>query len=601
MGLKNLDIKRSYISYGDDNIPKAFLVPALRYAKSYQRSVGFFSSSVFLPIMDGIVSLFRNGGKIQLIASPQLSEEDIQAINLGYEKRDKVITDAATRDFMSSFQEFDEVKLQLLVDLIASGTLDIKIATLTSVGIYHDKLGIIKDFEGNAIVFFGSANSSINAYQNNYEKIRVVKSWDETENDVIEEEENEFESLWQGKNPYVNVLSYSESAKENLITIIHNKKTEAEDAKDPIKLRDYQEEAIAAWVANDYHGFYVMATGTGKTWTAIFSAKKLLEQHPAMVVICAPYKHLVRQWADDVIKAFPDAKIVMVSSENAKWESQLSDLIIRKKYQKDLQIIVISTIASFKMQRFNKTLGYSREQKLLIVDEAHRFTERPDALHKQFQYELICKGVLVQPGCGGQIVRPAFPVAGQAVGRALGKGKIFFGFVWHCVPPSDFRVKKKASNHIGHSPWIPCKVILVFCGNLFSQFQQSVECLLFFGLFNQLRQKHPENIDAVMPGGCGNLVDEIMQLFDSGIGRLGFCKKIGQIADERVGRIIVDDLVGLVHNLLVIFRGHLTLFIPKVTGRCTTLQEGSKKQSVDGGAAFVVHWLSSLSVLNLKW
>ena len=119
-----------------------------------------------------------------------------------------------------------------------------------------------------------------------------------------------------------------------------------------------------------------------------FSAKKLLEQHPAMVVICAPYKHLVRQWADDVIKAFPDAKIVMVSSENAKWESQLSDLIIRKKYQKDLQIIVISTIASFKMQRFNKALGYSKEQKLLIVDEAHRFTERPDALHKQFQYML---------------------------------------------------------------------------------------------------------------------------------------------------------------------------------------------------------------------
>lgn len=388
MGLKNLDIKRSYISYGDDNIPKAFLVPALRYAKSYQRSVGFFSSSVFLPIMDGIVSMFRNGGKIQLIASPQLSEEDIQAINLGYEKRDKVITDAATRDFMNSFQKFDEVKLQLLVDLIASGTLDIKIATLASVGIYHDKLGIIKDFEGNTVVFFGSANSSVNAYQNNYEKIRVVKSWDGTESDVIAEEENEFDSLWQGKNPYVNVLSYTESAKENLITIIHSKKTEEENDKDPIKLRDYQEEAIAAWGANDYHGFYVMATGTGKTWTAIFSAKKLLEQHPAMVVICAPYKHLVRQWADDVVKAFPDAEIVMVSSENAKWESQLSDLIIRKKYQKDLQIIVISTIASFKMQRFNKALGYSREQKLLIVDEAHCFTERPDVLHKQFQYML---------------------------------------------------------------------------------------------------------------------------------------------------------------------------------------------------------------------
>ena len=50
MGLKNLDIKRSYISYGDDNIPKAFLVPALRYAKSYQRSVAFFHPVCFSPL-----------------------------------------------------------------------------------------------------------------------------------------------------------------------------------------------------------------------------------------------------------------------------------------------------------------------------------------------------------------------------------------------------------------------------------------------------------------------------------------------------------------------------------------------------------------------
>ena len=43
-------------------------------------------------------------------------------------------------------------------------------------------------------------------------------------------------------------------------------------------------------------------------------------------------------------------------------------------------------------------------------------------------HELVRKTVLVQPGCGGQVVRPAFPVSGQAVGRALGKGEIFFGF-----------------------------------------------------------------------------------------------------------------------------------------------------------------------------
>ena len=46
-------------------------------------------------------------------------------------------------------------------------------------------------------------------------------------------------------------------------------------------------------------------------------------------------------------------------------------------------------------------------------------------------HKLVGKGVLVQPGCGGQVIRPAFPVPGQAVCRALGKGKVFFGFAWY--------------------------------------------------------------------------------------------------------------------------------------------------------------------------
>ena len=66
-----------------------------------------------------------------------------------------------------------------------------------------------------------------------------------------------------------------------------------------------------------------------------------------MIVICAPYKHLVRQWADDVEKAFPDARLIMVSSENPSWEQQISQEIIRKQYNPEKQIIIISTIASF--------------------------------------------------------------------------------------------------------------------------------------------------------------------------------------------------------------------------------------------------------------
>lgn len=389
MSFKDLDIKLSYISCGEENIAKSFLVPALKQTNRYRRSVGFFSSGVFGPIIDGIVALSRNGGKIELIASPRLSDEDINAINLGYQKREEIIENAFSRDFLKELDTLDDTKLQLLVALIANETLDIKIAVTDSTGIYHDKLGILEDFEGNTVVFYGSANESLSGYKNNYEKIRVVKSWVDAEVESIEDECKEFQSLWEGTNPFVKIYNYKESAKANILEVIKQRSdSKGKSALAPIKLRDYQEEAINAWTANNYHGFYVMATGTGKTWTAIYSAKRLVEEHPAMIVICAPYKHLVKQWADDVEKAFPDAKLIMVSSENPLWETQISQEIIRKQYKPDNQIIIISTIASFKMERFTNVINKSKEDKMLIVDEAHRFTERPDELKETFQYML---------------------------------------------------------------------------------------------------------------------------------------------------------------------------------------------------------------------
>lgn len=423
MGLKDLDIKKSYISCGDENIAKSFLVPALKHTKLYQRSVGFFSSSVFEPILDGVVALARNGGNIQLIASPRLNEEDIQAITLGYEKRDAIIQNAFTRDFIAEVEGFDEIRLQVLIDLIAKGTLDIRIAVTDTVGIYHDKLGILEDFNGNVVVFYGSANSSASGYQKNYEKIRTVKSWIEADAESIADEQEEFRSLWDGTNPFVKVYPYRESAKANLLTVLERKQSgSGAKSNAPIQLRDYQKEAITAWVNNDYHGFYVMATGTGKTWTAIYSAKELLEKHPAMVVICAPYKHLVRQWADDVVKSFPDAKLIMVSSENPQWEQQINHEVIRKKYNPNNQIIIISTIASFRMDRFMSAFRKSKDDKLLIVDEAHRFSDRPEELKNDFKYMLglsatpfsgtsAQKGMELMEFFGGQVFNLPIEVA----------------------------------------------------------------------------------------------------------------------------------------------------------------------------------------------
>ena len=386
MSYRDLKIEHSYISRGDNNIADSFLNPVLKCTKEYKRSVGFFSSGVLETITDGALSLARNGGSIKLIASPQLSEEDVEAINLGYEQKNQKLSDAFTRDFVREVEKLNDMRLQLLCDLIRKGVLDIKIAITKDTGIYHDKLGVMKDFDGNTLVFYGSSNSSYAGYRSNYEKIRVSKGWEPGFQDIVADEELEFDNLWKGLNPFVKVQDYTKTAEENLLKIIKNRASTPKNTG--IILRDYQKEAIEAWVKNNYHGFYVMATGTGKTWTAIYSAKELVKTHPCMIVICAPYKHLVKQWSEDVQNAFPNARIILVSSENQGWDKQITNEIIRCKYESSTQLIIISTITSFKMQKFDDVIQKYKGDRLLIVDEAHRFTSRPEELHTTYKYML---------------------------------------------------------------------------------------------------------------------------------------------------------------------------------------------------------------------
>ena len=292
MGFKDLQIKKSYINQGSDNIVDSLLNPALKQAVSYKRSVGFFSSSVFRLLMSSLPSFIRNKGTIQLIVSPALSSDDIEAIQLGYEKKEEIVNRRFIQDFDQEIRCFDDVSLNTLSELIARGFMDIKVASVKNdIGIYHDKLGILTDKEGNTIVFYGSANSSINAYQNNYEKIRVVRSWVDGEGDSVGEEVFEFDRMWENKNEFLDVYDFKTSIKQCILKVVQER--QANKSHSPIVLYDYQKQAIQNWENNGYKGFYVMATGTGKTWTAIYSAKRLVEKNKALIVIAAPYKHLV--------------------------------------------------------------------------------------------------------------------------------------------------------------------------------------------------------------------------------------------------------------------------------------------------------------------
>lgn len=139
MGFQNIDIKSEYRSRLD-NVIKDFYVPVLKQSVLYKRAVGFFSSTALVEMSAGICGLVKNGGKIQLIASPHLSANDIEAINNGLKRRDDVIEEALIRQLSEPIGAEETARLNLLSNLIAAGVLEIKIAFLetdNTVGMFH--------------------------------------------------------------------------------------------------------------------------------------------------------------------------------------------------------------------------------------------------------------------------------------------------------------------------------------------------------------------------------------------------------------------------------------------------------------------------------
>ena len=126
MSLKDKRIKSEYRSL-IDNVVQDFYIPLLHESTSYKRAVGFFSSSALVEISKGIADMAKDGGKIEIVASPYLSDDDIQAIKEGYENRQKIIEGALIRQLSDEHEDYYSMeRLNLLAHLISDGILDIR-------------------------------------------------------------------------------------------------------------------------------------------------------------------------------------------------------------------------------------------------------------------------------------------------------------------------------------------------------------------------------------------------------------------------------------------------------------------------------------------
>ena len=376
------------------NLIQDFFTPALNYATSYDRGVGYFSSGWLRVNARGLIAFAENDGRARWVTSPILSETDWEALQTGHDARQDIqlqsILEQNIRDLAYSLEKDT---LSALAWMVADEILDFKLAlprNKLAGGDFHDKFGVFTDNEGNRVAFRGSYNESVQGLRN-YEGIDIFKSWEAPYLPFVEKLTQRFNMLWENRDPNVLVLDLPEAAKEQILQLRTNERpyTEPERVKlrrlrdqaplhyvakpkvpDHILLRDYQLEAIEKWFEHDCQGLLEMATGTGKTITALSASAHLFEQEKQLaVIITVPYQHLVDQWAAE--SAPFGYQPILAYKSRAKWLNQLNDEIISFNGGYKPFISVITTHTTFSSEGFQQTIGRLNRSALVIADEAH--------------------------------------------------------------------------------------------------------------------------------------------------------------------------------------------------------------------------------------
>ncbi|MFB6692999.1 DEAD/DEAH box helicase family protein [Streptomyces virginiae] len=394
-GLRSLNLRDRYRSDQEDVVTN-FYVPAFSVATSYSRAVGYFTSTSLALLARGIDGFAKRGGTIRLIASPHLNEDDILDIDRGYNVRE-VFERATIRELDVEQPEMVLDGLGLLGRLIAEGRLDIKLAFVERegrIGIYHEKIGVFRDAAGDLVGFTGSSNETYGGLVANFESVEVYQGWVAGDGARALRLESDFQALWSNQTPYLSVEPFPDVARDRLIELGSGRPGASLPGRDDalvsppavttgpaelaiperLTVRDYQREAVESWLGGRGRGILKMATGTGKTKTAMIAATQLANvlrqrEEPLIVLILTPLQHLVDQWITEV-ETF-GIRPVAVYESSQKWLPVVEDQLNEARLGQRPVVAMVATNASFAGDRFQSVLSRISQPLLVIADEAH--------------------------------------------------------------------------------------------------------------------------------------------------------------------------------------------------------------------------------------
>ena len=396
--------------YGDHYSPEKFFNDCLENSDEFDLQLGYFSSATISVLSNGFATFISKGGKMRLVINHIVSQEDKDAICKGINGDVIDCFDLTNFDMLrQTFDEYQQQFFECLAYLINNKRIEIRIIRpRNKSGIAHVKSGQFRD-KNSTTSFTGSANFTISGLFNNIEEIKIDRS-DSTDKMVqkrIANQRNEFETIMSYRKQNIDYLppenlisaiqsNYGNKDIDELLNVEQQLRRakhvrvldEEENSTDmvcedsfleephfpyPTGPREYQKEAFENWKNNGQRGLFAMATGTGKTLTALnclLEIYKRKEYYKAIILV--PTLILVEQWEKDCRRCGMK-RIVRVCSSNTQWKSEVAELQNIEKYvNPSVSYIIIATYASFGRHAvFAELNAFDTGRLLFIADEAH--------------------------------------------------------------------------------------------------------------------------------------------------------------------------------------------------------------------------------------
>lgn len=350
-----------------DLIEELYL-PCLKWADRFDRGVGFFTTGWITYNVTGLSDFASRGGKMRLITSPILSNEDTDAIinSEGNNGEGFKRLEAALIDNVRVLEAEMKADVSNAFSwMIYDGIIDLRFAIPCEKledGDFHDKFGIFYKGE-DRISFSGSINDSKHGYQN-YESIKVFKTWAGT-GEYVESDINRFEKIWNSKDKNLKIFTVPTAVKKRIFQLRTSNR--------PYKKHDsasnrwvHQDMAVEKFIEKE-HGILAMATGTGKTVTAIKIINRLFDESKIRRVVITMYGNdLLDQWSKQIRESFKNKQIHYHYGPHKR----MNDFIMHP----DEAILLVSRDSNNLTKLLNlldKAPGNYKDDTLFIFDEVH--------------------------------------------------------------------------------------------------------------------------------------------------------------------------------------------------------------------------------------